>query len=120
MPKYLQLCSSINSSSRCAFYNNLQRPRFNGNLNEPALLCSSLQTIANCACQHYLGTGCAATVCLFNNLLPDSVGLMLEMYVQINGSLARAAMKELLEKGQIKAVAQHSKQQIYTRAIAAA
>ncbi len=40
--------------------------------------------------------------------------------VQINGSLARAAVKELLEKGQIKAVAQHSKQQIYTRAIAAA
>jgi len=40
--------------------------------------------------------------------------------LRINGSLARAAMKELLEKGQIKAVAQHSKQQIYTRAIAAA
>ncbi|KAK9844871.1 hypothetical protein WJX74_008040 [Apatococcus lobatus] len=40
--------------------------------------------------------------------------------LRINGSLARAAMKELMEKGQIKAVAQHSKQQIYTRAIAAA
>ncbi|KAK9863187.1 hypothetical protein WJX84_002379 [Apatococcus fuscideae] len=40
--------------------------------------------------------------------------------LRINGSLARAAMKELLEKGQIKVVAKHGDQQIYTRAIAAA
>ena len=60
---------------------------------------------------------CAATA-LYSAI--DFAGLMLQMVAQINGSLARAAMKELLEKGQIKAVAQHSKQQIYTRAIAAA
>ncbi len=36
--------------------------------------------------------------------------------VQINGSLARAAIKELLNEGAIRIVAKHSKQEIYTRA----
>ena len=36
--------------------------------------------------------------------------------VQINGSLARAAIKELLDDGAIRIVAKHSKQEIYTRA----
>lgn len=36
--------------------------------------------------------------------------------MQINGSLARAAIRELLEKGLIRAVAKHSTQSIYTRA----
>jgi ribosomal protein S25 len=35
---------------------------------------------------------------------------------QINGSLARAAIRELLEKDLIKVVTNHSKQSIYTRA----
>jgi small subunit ribosomal protein S25e len=38
------------------------------------------------------------------------------MCAQINGSLARAAIRELLEKGLIRAVAVHSTQSIYTRA----
>lgn len=37
--------------------------------------------------------------------------------LRINGSLARAAIKELLTKGLIKAVETHGSQQIYTRAI---
>ena len=37
-------------------------------------------------------------------------------FVQINGSLARAAIKELLNDGAIRIVAKHSKQEIYTRA----
>ena len=36
--------------------------------------------------------------------------------VQINGSLARAAIAQLLEKGQIRTVVKHSRQAIYTRA----
>lgn len=36
--------------------------------------------------------------------------------MQINGSLARAAIRELLEKNLIRAVAMHSTQLIYTRA----
>lgn len=36
--------------------------------------------------------------------------------LQINGSLARAAIKELLDDGAIRIVAKHSKQEIYTRA----
>lgn len=39
--------------------------------------------------------------------------------VQINGSLARAAIKELLEDGSIRPIAHHSAQGIYTRATAA-
>lgn len=39
---------------------------------------------------------------------------------QINGSLARAAIKELLSQGLIKQVAHSNAQQIYTRATAAA
>lgn len=39
-----------------------------------------------------------------------------EVLVQINGSLARAAIKELLNEGAIRIVAKHSKQEIYTRA----
>ncbi|KAK9812718.1 hypothetical protein WJX72_002574 [[Myrmecia] bisecta] len=38
--------------------------------------------------------------------------------LRLNGSLARAAIRELLEKNLIKPVAQHSKQGIYTRAVA--
>lgn len=38
------------------------------------------------------------------------------MRLQINGSLARAAIRELLEKNLIRAVATHSTQLIYTRA----
>lgn len=40
------------------------------------------------------------------------------VHAQINGSLARAAIKELLEKDLIKVVSNHSKQSIYTRATA--
>jgi small subunit ribosomal protein S25e len=40
--------------------------------------------------------------------------------LRINGSLARAAIKELLGKGLIKEVAKSNAQQIYTRATAAA
>ena len=36
--------------------------------------------------------------------------------LQINGSLARAAIRELLEEGLIKPIAHHSAQGIYTRA----
>lgn len=39
-----------------------------------------------------------------------------QVLVQINGSLARAAIKELLNEGAIRIVAKHSKQEIYTRA----
>jgi hypothetical protein len=35
---------------------------------------------------------------------------------QVNGSLARAAIRELAEKGMIRAVAHHGSQAIYTRA----
>jgi len=37
---------------------------------------------------------------------------------QINGSLARAAIKELLDDKLIKAISHHSSQGIYTRATA--
>eukprot|EP00877_Chromochloris_zofingiensis_P008678 jgi/Chrzof1/4063/Cz13g18280.t1 len=37
--------------------------------------------------------------------------------LRINGSLARAAIRELREKGLIKPIAQHGQQQIYTRAV---
>ena len=40
--------------------------------------------------------------------------------LKINGSLARQALKDLEEKGQIKQVVGHSKLQIYTRAVTAA
>ncbi|KAF1986404.1 ribosomal protein S25 [Aulographum hederae CBS 113979] len=39
--------------------------------------------------------------------------------LKINGSVARAALKDLEDKGQIKQVIKHSKMQVYTRAIAA-
>ena len=39
-----------------------------------------------------------------------------QVLMQINGSLARAAIKELLNEGAIRIVAKHSKQEIYTRA----
>ena len=35
---------------------------------------------------------------------------------QVNGSLARAAIRELAEKGMIRAIAHHGSQAIYTRA----
>ena len=35
--------------------------------------------------------------------------------LQINGSLARAAIRELADKGAIKPVVNHSRQKIYTR-----
>ena len=40
----------------------------------------------------------------------------MEVRPQINGSLARTAIRELLEKNLIRAVATHSTQLIYTRA----
>jgi S25 ribosomal protein len=40
--------------------------------------------------------------------------------LQLNGSLARAAIQELLSKGLIKPVTVHASQQIYTRAVAGA
>lgn len=40
--------------------------------------------------------------------------------LKINGSLARAALRELKEKGLIKPISVHHSQIIYTRAIAAA
>ena len=42
--------------------------------------------------------------------------MFLNTAVQINGSLARAAIAELAEQGVIRPVAKHSKQLIYTRA----
>jgi len=39
--------------------------------------------------------------------------------LKISGSLARQALRDLEEKGTIKKVEGHSKQQIYTRAVAA-
>ncbi|KAF3894157.1 40S ribosomal protein S25 [Trichophyton interdigitale] len=39
--------------------------------------------------------------------------------LKINGSLARKALADLEEKGQIKKVVGHSKMNIYTRAVAA-
>lgn len=41
---------------------------------------------------------------------------MLSERLRINGSLARAAIKELMAKGQIRCVSQHASQGIYTRA----
>ena len=38
--------------------------------------------------------------------------------LQINGSLARAAIYELADKGAIKPIVTHSRQKIYTRATA--
>ena len=37
----------------------------------------------------------------------------------LNGSLARAAIRELITKGLIKPVAEHAQQKIYTRAVGA-
>ena len=42
--------------------------------------------------------------------------LTVSVLLQINGSLARAAIRELLEKNLIRSVAVHSTQSIYTRA----
>jgi small subunit ribosomal protein S25e len=39
------------------------------------------------------------------------------LWLQVNGSLARAAIRELASKGLIRAVATHSTQKIYTRAV---
>ncbi|KAI9597222.1 ribosomal protein S25 [Syncephalis fuscata] len=39
--------------------------------------------------------------------------------LRISGSLARAALSELAEKGQIRLVSKHNSQMIYTRATAA-
>jgi ribosomal protein S25 len=50
--------------------------------------------------------------------LPKLLTLNDRTLSQINGSLARAAMKELLDEGLIKPVAVHSAQGIYTRATA--
>jgi small subunit ribosomal protein S25e len=45
------------------------------------------------------------------------VSSILSMIVsQINGSLARRAIRELMSKGTIRLVAAHANQQIYTRA----
>ena len=41
---------------------------------------------------------------------------MLMLATQINGSLARAAIKDLVNKGVIRVVAKSSHQEIYTRA----
>ncbi|KAK9447237.1 40S ribosomal protein eS25 [Limtongia smithiae] len=40
--------------------------------------------------------------------------------MKVNGSVARAALKDLVERGTIKPVVSHSKQLTYTRAVAAA
>ncbi|KUI61005.1 40S ribosomal protein S25 [Cytospora mali] len=40
--------------------------------------------------------------------------------LKINGSLARKCLKDLEERGQIRPVVNHSKMQIYTRALGAA
>ncbi|KAF6255680.1 component of cytosolic 80S ribosome and 40S small subunit [Scenedesmus sp. NREL 46B-D3] len=37
--------------------------------------------------------------------------------LRLNGSLARAAIRELLSKGLIKPIAEHASQKIYTRAV---
>jgi small subunit ribosomal protein S25e len=41
---------------------------------------------------------------------------ILYIYLQINGSLARRAMKDLMDRGLIRMVSVHCSQQIYTRA----
>lgn len=46
----------------------------------------------------------------------DGVGRVLHPLMQINGSLARAAIRELLGKGLIKEVSKSRAQSIYTRA----
>lgn len=38
------------------------------------------------------------------------------LHVQINGSLARRAIKDLMARGSIRMISAHSSQQIYTRA----
>ena len=51
---------------------------------------------------------------------PPSCTRALVPPLQLNGSLARAAIQELLTKGLIKPVTVHASQQIYTRAVAGA
>jgi small subunit ribosomal protein S25e len=46
----------------------------------------------------------------------ESMANFLAYGMQITGSLARRAIKELMAKGTIRLVAAHANQQIYTRA----
>ncbi|VAI80710.1 unnamed protein product [Triticum turgidum subsp. durum] len=46
----------------------------------------------------------------------DDLTLPVVIYLQINGSLARRAIKDLMERGLIRMVSIHSSQQIFTRA----
>jgi small subunit ribosomal protein S25e len=46
----------------------------------------------------------------------ESMANFLASGMQITGSLARRAIKELMAKGTIRLVAAHANQQIYTRA----
>jgi hypothetical protein len=55
-------------------------------------------------------------VAQFMSLCVNFLCQLLVFCMQINGSLARRAIKELMAKGTIRLVAAHSNQQIYTRA----
>ena len=52
----------------------------------------------------------------FHNLTDPNLMCLMLLKIQINGSLARRAIRELMAKGVIRMVAAHSSQQIYTRA----
>ncbi|OAO97090.1 hypothetical protein AXX17_AT4G44590 [Arabidopsis thaliana] len=60
---------------------------------------------------YYQSINSLLTVCLNPNLM-----CLMLLKIQINGSLARRAIRELMAKGVIRMVAAHSSQQIYTRA----
>lgn len=48
---------------------------------------------------------------------PNHILLNLTAPLQLNGSLARAAIRELISKNLIRPVAEHARQKIYTRAV---
>ncbi|CAN1314444.1 40S ribosomal protein S25-4 [Linum perenne] len=50
------------------------------------------------------------------SILSDRLRMSVLCLFQVNGSLARRAIKELMAKGLIRMVAAHASQQIYTRA----
>uniref|UniRef100_A0A453BJL5 40S ribosomal protein S25 n=1 Tax=Aegilops tauschii subsp. strangulata TaxID=200361 RepID=A0A453BJL5_AEGTS len=47
--------------------------------------------------------------------IEESTASLLSTYLHINGSLARRAIKDLMERGLIRMVSMHSSQQIFTR-----
>ncbi|KAM3254799.1 hypothetical protein ACQJBY_048331 [Aegilops geniculata] len=53
---------------------------------------------------------------IYAHYKPDDLTEPVFIYLQINGSLARRAIKDLMERGLIRMVSIHSSQQIFTRA----